>query len=197
MSNGSVQRIDWEAALEQHRPWLRKVLRCRIGDQHEVDDLLQEIALAVIRQSNRDAPAVPTEPERVAPWLYRLAVRQSINFHRRTGRKSAAKPTAHIDSFDDNAEPLDWMLAEEERNTTQQAVKQLRAQDREILLLKYTENWSYRQLAQHLGVKERTVEYRLMRARQNLRNVLSRAMYRNEDVSMQDAGVASSPREKA
>ena len=193
MSNESFQRIDWETALEQHRPWLRKVLRCRVGDQHAVDDLLQEISLAVIRQSSREAPAVPSDPERVAPWLYRLAVRQSINFHRRSGRKSAAKPMAQIDSFAENTEPLDWMLAEEERNATQQAMKQLRAQDREILLLKYTENWSYRQLARHLGVKERTVEYRLMRARQNLRNLLTRATYRNEGVSTQDAGQVSLP----
>lgn len=175
MSTGSTQPIDWEAALEQHRPWMRKVLRCRIGDRHEVDDLLQEIALAVVRQSRRDAPAVPTDPQRVAPWLYRLAIRQSINFHRRSGRKSAAKPTADIDMVDRNAEPLDWMLAEEERDTMQQALKQLRPQEYEILMLKYTENWSYRQLAEHLGVKERTVEYRLMRARQNLRSLLSAA----------------------
>ncbi len=165
--------IDWEAALEQHRPWLRKVLRCRNGDSHEVDDLFQEIALAIFRQSNRDSSVLPTDPQKVAPWLYRLAVRQSINLHRRAGRKSAAQPMADLDSYDANAEPLDWMLAEEERGAMRNALKKLRSQDREILTLKYTENWNYRQLAQHLGVKERTVEYRLMRARQNLRNLLS------------------------
>lgn len=183
MSNGSFQRIDWETALKQHQPWLRKVLRCRVGDYHAVDDLLQEISLAVIRQSSREAPAVPSDPERVAPWLYRLAVRQSINFHRRAGRKSAAKPVAQIESFAETVEPLDWMMAEEERTTTQEAIKQLRPQDREMLLLKYTENWSYQQLARHLGVKERTVEYRLMKARQNLRNLLAKAPYKNEGVA--------------
>ena len=159
--------------MEQHRPWLRKVLRCRIGDQHEVDDLVQEIALTVFRQSNRKDAVLPTNPDKVAPWLYRIAVRQSINFHRRAGRKSAARPVADLDSYDENSEPLDWMLAEEERGAMRRALNQLRFQDREILTLKYTENWNYRQLAKHLGVKERTVEYRLMRARQNLRYLLS------------------------
>lgn len=173
--------IDWEAALVQHRPWLRKVMRCRIGDGHEVDDLLQEIALAVFRQSNREDSVLPKDPEKVAPWLYRLAVRQSINFHRRAGRKSAAQPVADLDSYDTNSEPLDWMLAEEERGAMQDALNRLRSQDREILTLKYTENWNYRQLAQHLGVKERTVEYRLMRARQNLRNLLSASVPQTVD----------------
>ena len=168
--------IDWEAALEQNRPWLRKVLCCRVGDRHEVDDLLQEIALAVVRQKNPKpgkASVLPTDPDKVAPWLYRLAVRQSINFHRKSNRKSAAQPMADLDSTDANSEPLDWMLAREEAGAMQAALEGLRAQDREILMLKYTENWSYRKLAEHLGVKERTVEYRLLKARQNLRNLLT------------------------
>ena len=173
MPDQPLSPIDWEAALEQHRPWLRKVLRCRVGDRHEVDDLLQEIALAVFRQSNRNQAVLPTDPEKVAPWLYRLAVRQSINFHRKTNRKSAAKPMADVDSTDFDSEPLDWLLAEERRGAMREALDHLRSQDREILMLKYTENWSYRQLAERLGVKERTIEYRLLKARQNLRNQLT------------------------
>ena len=41
--------------------------------------------------------------------------------------------------------------------------------DAEILLLKYTEEWSYRELAVHLGVSESAVEARLHRARGRLR----------------------------
>jgi RNA polymerase sigma-70 factor (ECF subfamily) len=40
------------------------------------------------------------------------------------------------------------------------------------LLLKYTEGWSYEQLAQHLGVSIKTIEYRLLRARNALRTEL-------------------------
>ena len=41
-------------------------------------------------------------------------------------------------------------------------------------MLKYSEDWSYRQLAELLGVKEDTVEYRLTKARKNLRRSLLR-----------------------
>ncbi len=40
-------------------------------------------------------------------------------------------------------------------------------------MLKYTEGWSYRQLAENLGTKEKTVEYRLLKAREELRDRLS------------------------
>ena len=45
--------------------------------------------------------------------------------------------------------------------------------DAEILLLKYTESWSYRRLAQHLGITESAVEARLHRARNRLRKELT------------------------
>jgi DNA-directed RNA polymerase specialized sigma24 family protein len=41
-------------------------------------------------------------------------------------------------------------------------------------MLKYAEGWSYKELASHLGVQEDTIEYRLLRARKNLRRLLVR-----------------------
>ncbi len=193
MHSGS-STIDWQAALEEHRPWLAKVLRCRIGDRHEVDDLLQEIALAVFRQNlktsqpnndstheqnkkpeklERPTGGVPSDPEKVAPWLYRLAVRQAVNFHRRANRKTKVIPVADLETTAQEHQPLDWMMAEEQSKHLSAAVSQLRPQQQEILTLKYTENWSYQQIADHLGVPVRSVEYRLLQARKQLRKLVT------------------------
>jgi RNA polymerase sigma factor CnrH len=51
----------------------------------------------------------------------------------------------------------------------------LPARDVEILLLKYTENWSYRDLAEHLGLTPGAVESRLHRARKRLRDLLAQS----------------------
>lgn len=174
--------IDWPTVLQQHKPWLQKVLRSRVGDSHEVEDLFQEIALAVFRQSKTEhrsdgsiKPAtVPSNPEKVAPWLYRLAVRQAVNFHRRSNRKSQAKPVAEIDPYSRSPQPLEWMLRQEQQTNMEHALGELRPQEREILALKYTERWTYRQIAERLGVPERTVEYRLLNARKALRKNLTR-----------------------
>ena len=47
------------------------------------------------------------------------------------------------------------------------------SRDAEILLLKYTEDWSYRQLASRLGITKVAVEARLHRARQRFRAELT------------------------
>jgi RNA polymerase sigma-70 factor (ECF subfamily) len=53
------------------------------------------------------------------------------------------------------------------------AIRSIPRREAEMLLLKYTEHWSYEQLAQHLGVSESAVESRLHRARARLRRELA------------------------
>ena len=126
--------------------------------------------MAVLRQNSR-----PTVSAKVAPWLYRVAVRQVINFRRRSGRqqqlmRSVAVSTAHEQTA--AATSRDWVVASEDHETVVMALGELSPDDREILLLKYTEDWTYRQLANHLGLKVKTIEHRLMKARRALRRRL-------------------------
>ncbi len=164
---------DWQDVLDQNRPWLRKVMRCRVADRHAVDDLMQELALTVFRQVQQKPDSVPAIVERIAPWLYRIAVRLTINHFRRLGRKTLARPMEDVDRFDDAASPLDWLVARELHQSVRESLEQLSAKDRELLVLKYTENWSYRELAGHLGVRPRTIEYRLVKARAKMRILLA------------------------
>lgn len=173
-------RIDWSAELIRHKPWLTKVLRSRIGDQHDVEDVWQEIAVSVLRQSQPDQGSstgqrlatAPDDPQKVAAWLYRIAVRQAVNFYRKINRTSHAKPTDELDPQSRDPEPLQWLLDREHQHRLQEVLKRLRPADREILTLKYSENWSYKELSEHLGVPVGSVEYRLAEARKRLRRLL-------------------------
>jgi RNA polymerase sigma-70 factor (ECF subfamily) len=166
LASGHHGVIDWVTELARHQRWLRTVVGCRVNDTHAVDDVMQEVALATLKPETR-----PTEPGRVAPWLYRVAVRQAISHRRRQRRnqnlvEAAARNGEREEAIED---PRDWVLQEETRGTIQAAMEELSSQDRQILLLKYTEKWCYRQLAEHLGVGLDAVEYRLLRAKQRLR----------------------------
>ncbi|MEZ6094239.1 MAG: RNA polymerase sigma factor [Pirellulaceae bacterium] len=171
MTESATATIHWPTELNRNRDWMLRVLRSRVGDAHAVDDLLQDIALAVLKQS-----AKPSDPEKVAPWLYRLTVRQAINFHRRAGRNKRVQLAAELDSENSAmGTPVDWIMNVERLEQVREALKSLSPKDREILMLKYAENWSYEKIASHTGAKIKTIEYRLMRARKNLRrNILQR-----------------------
>ena len=165
--------IAWHSVLQQHDRWLRTVVLARVAEAMAVDEVMQEVALAAVRQQ---APLA--DPSKVAPWLYRLAVTQSLLYRRKQGRwrklttryAERVRPTER-DSR--SLDPLEWLLADERQSQVREAIAQMPRRDVEILLLKYTENWSYEQLAQHLGATESAVESRLHRARGRLRKQLA------------------------
>lgn len=168
----SVMTIDWAKALDSHRRWLETVISSRLSDRQAAEDVLQEVALAAISQRSR-----PVDPEKVAPWLYRIALRKVINHHRVTGRRRRLMEGVMTKgpSPDEMVAPAagEWLMKEENDRAVQRAMEQLRPQDRQLLLLKYTEGWGYQDISEHLGISIKTVEYRLLKARKALRAKLA------------------------
>lgn len=165
--------LDWARLLEEHRRWLATVIRSRLANPIAIEEVLQEVALAILKQPNK-----PVDREKVPAFLYRIAVRKVVNHHRVHGRQKRLldgyvrqRPS---DAGLDNTSPGSWLLREEQSQSFQNALQTIPSKDRELLMLKYTEGWGYRELATHLGVSIKTIEYRLLRARQALRNALGR-----------------------
>ncbi len=164
--------IDWASALAEHDRWLRITVGARLGERQAVDEVMQEVALAAVEQR---APL--SDSGKVGSWLHRLAVRKALLYRRRRGRQSRLVDRFALrePSRDDTSQrdPLDWLLLGERLQHVRDALRQLAPRDAEILLLKYSDDWTYRQLADHLGTTIATVETRLHRARGRLRSVLA------------------------
>lgn len=168
--SAAADAIDWPAEFARHGRWLRTVAAARVGEWTAVDDLLQEVSLTAIQKG-----AQLRDPRRVAAWLYRLVVVAALQYRRRQGRRRK-----HIERYanqppladDTPTTPLGWLLADERKTLVHRALALLPPRDAEIMLLKYTEDWSYQQLADHLGLSTSAVEARLHRARHKLRKAL-------------------------
>jgi len=175
-------RADWGAALQRHAGWLRRVVLNRVGEPQAVDEVMQEVSLAAVLGGGGNTAAAPNP----AAWLYRVAVRQALLHRRRSGRRrklieafaSRSTPAPN----DSAANPLRWLISNERDGLVRSALARAPRRDADVLVLKYAEQWSYRQIADHLGLSESAVEARLHRARRRLRDELARFDL-NEDVT--------------
>lgn len=165
----SNKSLDLPASFERHKRWLRNVVAGRVGERQAIEDVMQEVALAACN-------GAVVESDSMAPWLYRVAVRQSLLYRRKCGRRkkliNGYASRGEQRSANNNGDPLQWIMTDERLQKVRTAIAGLAVRDREILMLKYTENWSYQQLSEHLGVSNNTIEYRLIQARKQLRNQL-------------------------
>ncbi len=163
---------DWGGLLARHDGWLRRVVSARLREPQGVDEVMQEVALAVVAGRS---PRI--DPARLVGWLYRVAVRQTLLYRRKAGRGRAligrcavARPAT------DEApgpSPLAWLLHDERRELVRRALDRLPPRDADLLTLKHGEGWTARELAKRLGVGVPGIEARLSRARKRLRAELA------------------------
>lgn len=162
--------LDWNAVFAEHGGWLGRVVAVRVGERQAVEEVLQEVALAATKSG------AAVEPGRLSAWLYRVAIRTTLLYRRRCGRqRKLIDRVARRSAESDEAGPLDWLVAAERRELVRAALARLGAKDREILWLRYGENWPCRQVAERMGASVAAVEARLHRARQRLRAELGDA----------------------
>lgn len=170
-------QIDVDLLLQENNRWLRIAVYSRLRDPIAVEDVMQEVALAVVKGINS-----VREANRIRPWLYQVAIRQTLLYRRKLGRRRNALPTEtghddtnRLDDLSERNEPtgIDWLISVERQQLVQQTLAELPRRDAEILLLKYIEGWKYQQIAEHLGLSISAIEARLHRARRRMREKLT------------------------
>ncbi len=163
--------IDWAKALASHDRWLRTVVAARLGERQAVEEVVQDVSLAAVSARSE------VDPARVSGWLYRLAIRHTLLYRRKRGRQRRRDDRYAAVLRESDApgpDPLAWLIRDERLALVRTALATLPSRDAEILMLKYTEGWSCRALAEHLGQTEAAIESRLHRARAKLRDALGR-----------------------
>ncbi len=167
-------------AMPAHDTWLRTALFSRLGNQHEVEEVMQEVAVAA---ASRSAKFVAVE--KTGPWLYRVAIRQMLLFRRKAGRqRKLIRGVAELQGrgeCDSRAHsPLEFLLNAERQQAVRHALGKMAERDRQLLLMKYVEGLSYNQIAECLGVSPSVIQSRLHRARAILRERLVRVVGNSE-----------------
>ncbi len=171
MTNQPQNRTFWQRLLAENDRWLRTSLDARLRDPHAVDEVMQEVAVAAFANGEQ-----LRDVEKAGPWLYRIAIRQSLLYRRNRGRQRALSQryfdrVRRAPEYEEDGAA--WLLAMERNALVRQALDELPARDAEMLMLKYCEGWSYQQIADRIGVSVSAVESRLHRARRRLRGRLT------------------------
>jgi len=166
----------FETLLEVFGPRLYGYFYKATGNHHEVEDLLGEISLRLVKQlRNYD------HRDRFEPWLFRVAanmVRDRIR--RRVSRPRTASLSASddaggslVDSLSGNDESVDSrLLAAEAGEQLSSAMQTLDETTREMVLLRYFGELSFKELADRFHCPLGTVLAKVHRGLHALRKVM-------------------------
>lgn len=151
---------------EQHRRWAAAVLMAHKPRDVDVEDLLQEIAMTLVRKIHE-----LRDPSLFRPWLRTLAVNTAKTAGRRHKVRLRLTPTAPSVGLDElpDADSASEREAKAEGRRVLDLANRLHPDYREPLLLRCVRGMSYRQISKILDLPVTTVETRIARARRMLR----------------------------
>jgi RNA polymerase sigma-70 factor, ECF subfamily len=155
-----------EAAFSElfarHAGRLQGALRRMVGGA--ADDVLQTTFLSIVRARGRYERGAPFRP-----WLYTVAVNAARDHLRRHRREEPHTPEELPEQAVDPAPLRDPGLV----RTVEAALAQLPESQREAIVLHRFEGFSFKEVAELLGVSETAVKVRAHRGYERLRVLLA------------------------
>jgi RNA polymerase sigma-70 factor (ECF subfamily) len=175
--------------LDRHRDRLRRMVRVyldrRLAARLDPSDVIQE----ALTEAARKLPEYLREPPLpFYPWLRRIAWERLVKIHRRHLNAAVRDATREVPCGlglpDESAwdlagrlvatgtSPINRLVRDEMRARVRAALDRLSERDREVLVMRYLEQLSTKEIAEALGATEGAVKVRHLRALERLRGLL-------------------------
>ncbi|RKE95137.1 RNA polymerase sigma factor [Ichthyenterobacterium magnum] len=139
-------------------------------DEHEAKDLTQDVFLKLFVKL-----ASFKERSKFSTWLYAFTYNHCVNYvTRNTAKKIERQSVDYRDIEDVSEEKEDYSFHQMKVEKLKEAMDLISPQEKMILLLKYQDYLSIKEIESVLGIGESAVKMRLKRAKDRLVNV-----YRN------------------
>jgi RNA polymerase sigma-70 factor (ECF subfamily) len=157
MDEGEQKEI-FDSWLHEHKGILFKIIRAYAFMPHDQDDLFQDISL----QLWQSIPDFRGE-SKASTWIYRVALYSASSWVRKEKRRPQTQPLAEMEQTLIMAEQprndrLDWLYEQ---------IAQLNPIDRAVCLL-MLDGFSYKEIADLLGISESNVGVKIHRIKQHL-----------------------------
>jgi len=146
-----------------------------LGNHEDAVEVSQKSFIKVWNSRKRMDPERP-----FYPWFYTILKRLCLNLHRDRSRKkedlmSSFSTWIELEASEGN--PSDLIIEQEQKKMIEESLSRLSMDDREIIVLKDLEGYSYKEIAGILDIPIGTVMSRLYTARKRFKTEMEVAGY--------------------
>lgn len=149
---------------KQYQVPLHRYLAKRTGNESDAADLAQE---AFVRMYEKRV-----QPETAKAWLFKTGYHLFVDQWRRK-RKAIHVPLESVPEMPVlDGSPERAAVGAELRMEVDQALKALKPRDRQVLRMLMHSGWTYKEIAEHIGVSENAIKTLVHRARKRMRELM-------------------------
>ncbi len=174
-SSSGLSQTEIDALWREHRRWVAAVILAHMPRDADLEDLLQDVALLMVRSLH-----TLNDINAIRPWLRTIAINTSRSAGRK--RKVRMRLMREVEDMDTMSGAEGGSIAAERDRAARlargrrlmEAAQTLPPAYREPLILRAVRGMSQKQVAEVLDLPETTVETRLVRARRMIREQIQR-----------------------
>jgi RNA polymerase sigma-70 factor, ECF subfamily len=160
---------DWQVILSRYGPTAWRIAYQLLGNQDDADECFQEACLAALNVCRRQP---------VNNWqglLIHLVTSRSVDRLRLNKRARIQASSSGLEQLKDAAlAPIQQAEESELADELRTALGKIPPRQAEVFCLHCIEDWSYQEIAGHLGISIDSVGVLLHRARNRLRKLLAK-----------------------
>lgn len=176
LQSATADDLTWQSIVEQHASRVYRLAYHLTGNQHDAEDLTQDVFVRVFNSLSQYKPGT------FEGWLHRITTNLFLDRMRRKARirfdfmaddDGAVATSASFDRVERSGQPEDAFEMGHMGADIIEALADLPPEYRAAVVLSDIEGLSYEEIAVTLGIKLGTVRSRLSRARARLRESLA------------------------
>jgi RNA polymerase sigma-70 factor (ECF subfamily) len=168
------EREAFEPLVRRYSDDIVRFVHHMLGDFQTAEDIAQETFVKAFSHLKR-----LEQPERFSTWLYSIARHACLDHMRakRTGPSVEDLSDAGVEICDaESLSPDEPVVSTEMHDEVVEELQKLRADYREVILLKHVRDLSYKEIGEIVGLSPSAVGEKLSRVRQMLRARLRRRL---------------------
>ena len=155
---------NFDEIVREYSGMLYNHIRRMIGNDEDSRDILQEVFINVYKKidSFREESSLKT-------WLFRIASNKTIDFLRKEKRFKAEELP---ETLKEKSNPLQHTEQSLKKEIVHQALLKLKEEEREIVVMKELDGFTFREIAEIKGIPENTVKTRLYSSLKKLKKII-------------------------
>ncbi|MDC0177320.1 sigma-70 family RNA polymerase sigma factor [Polaribacter sp.] len=161
--------------IQRHQQRLMSFIYSKVKDRDIAEDVFQDTFIKVIRTLKKGNY---NEEGKFLPWVMRIAHNLVIDHFRKTNRMPSFKNTDEFDIFsvlgDGNLNAEKKMIQEQIYSDVRELVKELPAEQKEVLVMRLYKNMSFNEISENTGVSINTALGRMRYALMNMRKLIEK-----------------------
>jgi RNA polymerase sigma-70 factor (ECF subfamily) len=162
--------MEFEAIAKEYSPMLLNHIRRMLGNLEDAEDVLQEVLITLFKKQHtfRGDSSFKT-------WVFRIATNRTIDFIRKNKKYRQVEWDETLPS---SSNPFSVVENSDTSGVLAKALLALPADEREIVVLKEVDGFTFKEIAKIKEMNENTVKTKMYTSLKKLREIL-----KNENIS--------------